>query len=365
MKYLPLTLTLLFGLVSADAQVSSGSGIFGFGRKKEQINAGLFPDATSTQPVQVSAPVSSPAPPAAAPTPPPRTSDNIFRGGAPQEIDAVSYVIEDGRKVEKTDKPKKAGFFGFGKKEKTDDAEATPILEPIPTSSYPDPDEATTDPTPEFRAPAPPAISETVQPDADAAVTRATETVAEVADFSPVADDAKEKKSGMFSFFNRKSKQEEPAPVVQPEPVVVNDPAPVEVAAPVSTPTPAQPGATETAPVSTDIPTFAGVETPGTEKSGFSLPNPMKNLKPPSIPLKSLRPPKREKTIDMTGAETIISNGEIVDGQEDIVESNIVTNETGTREAPRIVNGVKTYSSWDDVGGRSISAADKILDQIR
>lgn len=361
MKYLPLTLTLLFGLVSADAQVSSGSGIFGFGKKKEQINAGLFPDATRTQPVQVSAPVSTPAPQATAPAPPPRTSDNIFRGGAPQEVDAVSYVIEDGQKVEKTDKPKKVGFFGFGKKEKSSTADTTPILDPVPPPSYPDPSEVTADSTPESRPITPQLVSPTAVKKAEETQTRATETVADLEVSAPVAEEVSGKKSGMFSFFNRKSKEEEPAPVIQPQPVAVNDPAPVETVAPV----PAQPITTEPAPVSTDIPSFAGVESPKKEKTGFSLPNPMKNLKPPSNPIKNLRPPKKEKTIDMTGAETIISNGEIVDGQENIVESNIVTSETGTRQPPRIVNGVKTYSSWDDVGGSSVSAADKILNSIR
>ena len=67
----------------------------------------------------------------------------------------------------------------------------------------------------------------------------------------------------------------------------------------------------------------------------------------------------------MTGAETIIANGEIVEPEEDIVETNIVSSGDGHREPPRIVNGVKTYSSWEDVEARSVSAADKILNSIR
>ncbi|MEM9018772.1 MAG: hypothetical protein AAGC68_17315, partial [Verrucomicrobiota bacterium] len=81
---------------------------------------------------------------------------------------------------------------------------------------------------------------------------------------------------------------------------------------------------------------------------------------------KKIRPPKPPREIDMTGAETIIANGEILGEEEDIVESNrVAAGSSPERQAPRVVDGVTTYSSWDDVNARNVSAADKILNQIR
>ncbi|MEM6916292.1 MAG: hypothetical protein AAF491_06955, partial [Verrucomicrobiota bacterium] len=91
------------------------------------------------------------------------------------------------------------------------------------------------------------------------------------------------------------------------------------------------------------------------DREGFRLTN----------PLAKIRGNKPQKTIDLTGAETIIQNGEIVATADDIVESNRVSLDDGVREPPRVVDGVTTYSSWDDVNARSVSAADKILGQMR
>jgi hypothetical protein len=35
------------------------------------------------------------------------------------------------------------------------------------------------------------------------------------------------------------------------------------------------------------------------------------------------------------------------------------------RQAPQVVNGVKTYASWDDVGALTNSAADRLIGGIR
>jgi hypothetical protein len=188
----------------------------------------------------------------------------------------------------------------------------------------------------------------------------------------------------MFGFFSRKNvKIPDPAPTFQ-TPVVADTPTadatPVVTApevvdspvpAPALTPPAPQTVATESTPATAaPLPNFAGVNIPEKEKNGFAIPNPMKNLKMPTIkvpanPIKAIRPPRKEKTIDLTGAETIIANGEIIGGQGDIVETNRVSTQSGPRQAPQVINGVTTYSSWDDVGGRSVSAADKILSQIR
>jgi hypothetical protein len=38
---------------------------------------------------------------------------------------------------------------------------------------------------------------------------------------------------------------------------------------------------------------------------------------------------------------------------------------SGPRQAPQVVNGVKTYTSWDDVNANSSSAADRIIGRMR
>jgi hypothetical protein len=78
-------------------------------------------------------------------------------------------------------------------------------------------------------------------------------------------------------------------------------------------------------------------------------------------PIAKIRP---KKDIDLTGAETIIQNGEIVAGSDPLAAA-VQTDTTAPRQAPQVVNGVKTYSSWNDVDARSASAADKIISRIR
>lgn len=319
-----LTLLVSFFLTSADAQVKRGGGLFGFGGNDEdQISSDLFP-----------APATSETP--------------IFRGGEPEPIDEVSYVIENGEKIEKEVDSKRKGFLSFGKKadKAADDViEAVPV---IPAPSYPDPTSATiATPSP----PAAPAIVETTVAETSTAVMEAVN--------EPV-EEAKKKSGGLFSFFGKKDDEIPDAPTMLEtgaEEIVTEVTTTVAEANPYQAPAPATttaaPTTTTVTPVAADpVPQFAGMEE---EKEGFSLPN----------PLAKMRNQKEEKTIDLTGAETIIQNGEIVGETEDIVESNKVQTTSGERQPPRIVNGVKTYSSWDDVDARSVSAADKILNQMR
>ena len=373
MKKLPLTLLLLLAFVPADAQVDRGGGIFGFGRKKEQINSGLFPDSAPTAPVNASYKTNAPA--TSAPPQPPAmpapNGENIFRSIVPQKVESASFVIKNGQKVEQETEKKKTKLFGFGKKKKPNKTAETNVLKTIPTQPAPvSPDQNGPAPTTDYTPTAPVVVEEAV---ADTNETRAN-----------IKEEPKKKKSKMFSFFSRKNvKIPDPAPTFQ-TPVVADTPAadatPVVTApevvdspvpAPALTPPAPQPVATESTPATAaPLPNFAGVNIPKKEKSGFAIPNPMKNLKMPTIkvpanPIKAIRPPRKEKTIDLTGAETIIANGEIIEGQGDIVETNRVSTQSGPRQAPQVINGVTTYSSWDDVGGRSVSAADKILSQIR
>ena len=381
MKKFPFTLLLLLAFVPAEAQVDRGGGIFGFGRKKEQISSGLFPDSAPTAPVNASYTTTAPAttaPQTSAPQPPAMPApngENIFRGGAPQEVESVSYVIENGQKVEQGAEKKKSKLFSFGKKDKPNQATETNVLEPIPSQPAPVyPDQNQPAPTTDYTPTAPVVVEEAI---ADTSETRAEISDIPTEALASVEDEPKKKKSKMFGFFGRKNDEiPDPAPTFNTPTVaeaapVVSTPEVVESPAPAVTAPAPQPVAVEPAPTSAEpLPSFAGVDTPKKEKSGFGIPNPMKNLKMPTIkapanPIKAIRPPKREKTIDLTGAETIIANGEIIEGQDDIVETNRVSTQSGPRQAPQIVNGVTTYSSWDDVGGRSVSAADKILSQIR
>lgn len=238
---------------------------------------------------------------------------NIFRGGTPQPVESTSYVIEDGEKVEK-----KGGFFSRNKKE-----ESRPVIDPVPAT----------------RAPA----------------------VSEIPAEALAGSEEKEKKGGILSF-NPFKKSDEPEPVMsepiasQPVAATVTEPAP----APAQTSSPAPEAAPKPAAESTDVPTFVSTAPPEAEKKKESkiagLVSPIKNLNPI---------PSMKKDVDYTGAETIIQDGEIVDEEPDDFVMEVESTETGTREPPKVVNGVKTYSSWDDVDARALSPADKILNQIR
>jgi hypothetical protein len=369
MKKLPLTLLLLLAFVPADAQVDRGGGIFGFGRKKEQINSGLFPDSAPTAPVNASYTTNAPAtaePQTSAPQPPAMPApngENIFRRFASQEVESVSYVTENGEKVEQGTKKKKTKLFRFGKKNKPIKTAETDTLETIstqPAPVYPNQNRPATmtDNTPT----APVVVEEAI---ADTNDTRADTADVPSEALASIEEEPKKKKSKMFGFFSRKNgKIPDPAPTFR-TPVVADTPAadatPIVTAPEVEdspAPTPAvtppapQPVAMQSTPATAaPLPNFAGVKMP--------------TIKVPANPIKAIRPLKKEETIDLTGAETIIANGEIIEGQGDIIETNRVSTQSGPRQAPQIINGVTTYSSWDDVGGRSVSAADKILSQIR
>ena len=63
-----------------------------------------------------------------------------------------------------------------------------------------------------------------------------------------------------------------------------------------------------------------------------------------------------------------IQNGEIVSNDTEVASDATPAPASGpvtAREAPRVVNGAMTYSSWEDVEATNVSAADKILKQMR
>ena len=362
---------LLATLVAATVTIHAaeprrGGGLFGFGAPEgEQISAGLFPSANTptTQGSAVDTSTATTKPATAA-------SEAIFRSGQPQKVDPVSYVIENGRKVEKpvasiaataavppvTAQPiesaemegkKKGGLFAFGKRGDAADEE-NKVVTPVPgpeTFAPANPKPVVASPVPSAPTPAKPVAS----PIPPVAVV-ATETPA----FEGVK---KEEKSGWGPF---RSKKKVDAPVAVTTPVTAT---PV-IASPV-TATQVAPAGTMTKPGSTVAANPGTFEVPRNEAKKDSDKKEEKGTQSGGIlsPIANLRPPRKE--IDFSSAETIIENGEIVAGANTTFDAAPITTVTTPRQAPQVINGVKTYSSWDDVNARSSSAADRIIEKIR
>jgi hypothetical protein len=379
------------GAFAADPPAKKSGGFFGFGAPQgPQISSALFPDGNA--PV---APVVE--------TSPPKKEGGIFRSGKPQPPAATSYVIENGQRVEKplpaetkpaTPPPpaptvatpstptenvavplaesidrKRSGFLGFGRRDGS-----SPAPDPSNEPSLATPVIPSSAPTPTARPIATPAKPAATTPPAP------VPTLATVAE--PAPSGARQGFTSRIPFLNRR-KSEEPGPVAAPPiaamPVeekpqlaavpVKPAPAPKPAAAPKpSSPAPAtaapEPAATESG------------EKPPAEVASFEIrrddsksEEPKKDGKPgfvpslPSLPsLPRITPPRKE--LDLSQAETLISNGEIVReaGSTPMADSGQAA---GPRQAPQVVNGVKTYSSWDDVEAKPSSAAEKIISSIR
>ncbi len=350
----PLLLTALvllpFAADAADTP-SRWGGMFGFGSSKqkgEQISSDLFPAGTQS---------ASPTPPVASPVTT-TTDESIFRGGEPQKVEPVSYAIENGQKVEKEVEKKKSSIFSFGKRDESGAAE-NQVLAPVPTA------------TPATTIPATPIVAVPnqvpVQATPTAVLTDSPTPIPTAAPVAPpAAGEAKESRFGWIPFLSKK-KEEAPVPAF-----ANTTPAPAapmvasEISPPAATPAATTPPAAvkETAKpaapaggtgvASFEVPKKTGqeVEKPKPEGGGGLL-----------APIAKIRPPKKE--IDLTNAETIIQNGEIVAPTESNFETAPTPATSTERRPPAVVNGVKTYSSWDDVEGRSTSAADRIINQIR
>jgi len=321
MRYFTPALALVFltAVPDSGAQVKKG-GFFGFGRNDDQISAGLFPvDAPAATPVQTSAPA------------PPQDNDGIFRRGEPSNIEPVSYVIEDGERIE-VEVPEKRNFFAFGRREKAEEkvAEMAPS---VPDFNYQSATEPVSTPTVEEE------VTTTI------AEPRLMQDIPEEA----IAQPEEEKKSGgFFSFFSRKK---------DPDPIA-NEAVITAVSRPVTESTSVTESATPVAkPTMVEVPSvpeFADTNKPKKEK------NDRAGILPP---LPKIKIPK--KPTNYENVETIIEDGEIIGEGDSIVDAQIITNEPSGDAPPRMVNGVTTYSSWDDVGVSTGSAADKILKQIR
>lgn len=322
---------------SADPPSKRG-GLFGFGAPKtEQISAGLFPSGDQS---------------VRQPTGPRLESDTIFRHGSPQPLTAVNSVTKNGRTVEtpatpavaapisepsmvltSSDDRKKGGFFAFGRKNESENEIVTPV--PAPSDAAP--------------------ILSTPIPRASVATPVMTGAPqSEVPRFEG-GTVAKEEKWGWHPFARKKAERSDQMEIPAASPVET-----IATAVPVATPT--KPSTTST--VASAAPTSSTTyEVPrNTAKKEDSK----KDAKPSGgilSPIANIRIPRKD--VDLTSAETIIQNGEIVHETATTYDSSPNRGDSGPRKAPQIVDGVKTYSSWGDVNARSTSAADKILNSIR
>lgn len=359
-----LALASSLPVLAADPPSKRSGGLFNFrSPSREQISAGLFPDARPS-----SAPTSSGG---ASPTQSPRASDDIFRGQGPQKIEPVSYVIENGRRVEKplptsltpkkqeesastqplsapaapipaeavnSGEKKRGGFFGFGKRGE-DSPEANPVVPPVPVAA----------PTPPSAVPLAPAKPSPV-PDP----TPSNETPS-------FAETKEEKGKGSWIPFLNRKKAEAPVAADPLAAVPVAEEASAPAPAPVvAKPTPKPAAAPSQKPASPEVATFEIRR--DESKPVENKPEKANRESGLLAPIAKIRPPRKE--IDLSGAETIIQNGEIV-GESESTFTTSSASPSGPRQAPQVVNGVKTYSSWNDVDARSSSAADKIINRIR
>ena len=392
-RLLLATLLCAASLNAADPPAKRGGGLFGFGApKSEQISAGLFPErgyAAETSNTIVTSSANAPTSGAG--------GSEIFRSGQPQPVDAVSYVIQNGRKVERpieaaapvaaTAAPvaqavapaassgvelasdegrRRGGLFAFGRR--GDSADENEVVTPVPTEGGFAPPRATPSAAPApAPAPAPvvaaPALAPPAIPAAPATPAVPVTETAETPDFAGVEKE-KGDKFGWIPFMGRK--KQDGAPVMEAAaPAVVATAEPL-VAAPAPTgaaPAPAKPAvAASTASTTAPTTTF---EVPRDESKKAEK----KEVKPGSSgggllsPIANIRVPRKE--IDLTSAETIIQDGEIVAGSETNFNTVPEPSSTVQRQAPQVVNGVKTYTSWGDVNARSSSAADKIIGSMR
>jgi hypothetical protein len=389
---LSLITALALPAEAADPPSKRGGGLFGFGAPPaEQISSGLFPETGASM-----APKPGLSSTGTRQMESPQSAEGIFRSGEPQRVAPVSYVIENGRRVERpvttspvssapeaspVEKPvlalqplsppasepllaatgqgaeKKRGFLGFGKKEQ-EAADPNPVVPPVPPAT---PILAATpiaSPATPVAKPAPAAKPVPVaKPEAPAAVEAPASSNVKVETPTFAGVKPEKEKSSWIPFLGRKKNEEipaaPPAPVVA-TPAMVANPAP---AANNASPVSAKPVNQETATYEIRRDDSKPSETKKEEKTdreGGIL-----------SPIAKIRP---RKELDLTGAETIIANGEIVKETSTPGPTLTAAPEapaTGPRQAPQVVNGVKTYTSWDDVNARSSSAADRIIGGMR
>ena len=369
MKRSFLLATLIAATITLHAaEPKRGGGLFGFGAPEgEQISAGLFPSANSPTPASEGGTSSATTKAANQAN---QDSEAIFRSGQPQKVDAVSYVIENGRKIEKpvdasnpvsavpiqaietpeVEGKKKGGLFAFGKRGDAT-VEENKVVTPVPMPET----FAVAGPKPVVASPVA-AASTQAKPVASPIPPVTAVAAADTPAFEGIKKE-KEEKSG-WGPFRSKKKVEPPVAVTT---AVTATPV---VAEPVAA-SPSVPAGSTTKPSTEVAATTNTFEVPRNEAKKDNDKKDEKSNHTGGIlsPIANLRPPRKE--IDFSSAETIIQNGEIVAGSNTTFDAAPMTNSAGPRQAPQVINGVKTYSSWSDVNARSSSAADRIIEKIR
>lgn len=375
----------LTAATAADPPSKRGGGFFGFGAPKgEQISADLFPN--SGGPNATSQTAASP-------------SGEIFRGGQPSRVDPVSYRIENGRRVElappaskpaqtaapispsasliateqvsDTTEKRRGGLLGFGRRNEDRESENT-VVTPVPAAppALAATPVAAPKPAP-VATPLPPVATVPRQPAAPVQAAPVPDTPA----FADADEAGRKEKSGWRPSFPsmpslpsllpwRKSDKNDPSP---PAAAPANTIVAAPVAAETAVPSPANP---PEAPRASTKPTDAKPEVATFEiRRDESQPlEPTKEKRSDREggllnPIAKITPPKKE--IDLSSAETIIQDGEIVGDSGSNFQTSVPPSPSGPRQAPQVVDGVKTYSSWDDITARPSSVADRLINQIR
>lgn len=347
------TLCLLMSLYFAgasQAQVRKG-GFFGFGLgDKSELSSGLFPNNSSEEDDPLPSPEEATEPSNKTPA-----GFKIFKSGKPNKVNDVSYVIEDGERVETDNEgnvnKKNRGLFSFGKKRTLKATDEN--IEPTPGATAP-------------VAYQTPAVSEAIKP------------------MSPpeeLLESTNKKgrgmKGGFFGLFGgmNRSGVSTVSPTTPVGRIKVSQPEPsTEPTAVTETQVSAAPSTRGVTPIPTAnftkpslSPVAVGNETAEVEGDTIAKEG-KRGAKFLITPIKKLKAvTKKSPSVDLTAAETIIENGEIVapssinavDEATEDLETNM------PRQAPQVINGATTYSSWDDVKGTTSSAVDKILRQMR
>ncbi len=343
----PLFLTAIFlhlGVATSEAQAVKSGGLFGFKKKGSQVSGDLFPDQSSQPQAElISQEIETPRPVA-------RLSEDGESFSQDQAIEAEGIFREGAEPVVQRDK-KKGGFvFPFGKKKKSgNDANLIPV--PVPPTA-PMPGQITANPVP-VAAPVAP-VARPTPPSAESVEQQITATPVE-SERKPSSEEPifegveEEEKSGGFSFFSWRDKKKN----VNTARTLPADQSmqKTEDGAVIITADPSHLAAQQSNPGSLLI----GNESTENDRGGL-----FSGMTKPKV--------RRKKNVDYSNFETVMENGEFVEDEDDgfsATSAPAAPVSNGESSGPRMINGVKTYSSWDEVGGRTTSAADKILRQVR
>lgn len=242
-----------------------------------------------------------------------------------EEVSAEEQALQQATNIssEEDSKKKKGGLFPFGKK--ADDTSGRPAISPTPV--------------------------ETTEP------AESGQTYTESVPQFEVKDD--KKKGVSFPFFKKdKDSTTEELQSIASNPIY-NSPEMVVTETENETVIRSNAGETSEGTEETinnaPVPDFVGSTDAQKDEEGgiFS------RMSMPKIP---------KKKTDYVEVETVMKDGEFI---KDDAETSFSADPTlpspsnGESKAPEIINGVKVYSSWDDVEASSVSEADRIINNIR